>query len=305
VDFYLRVTSNGEPVKYIADPTTRYISVTNTCLSGGDNAIWLSRLPGGNNVVLKGHTPYNTDVPVSVTVHDPSLFAATVFQETLATTGVTIKSANPVRDRKLRTQLLKTPIDQDPSWRLLAIYETPLATVMARANKDSMNIYAEALCKRVGAASGEPGSWKNGTGAIAEHLLAIGVPASEFKMDDGCGLSKENVISANALCKVLSHNWHNPATKDAYFASMSIAGKDGTLEHRFAGTDLRGRVFGKSGFVNNVRTLSGYLQAKDGNWYVFSVLINQLSDTVTGKNLQELIVKAVDTHSHELATIGQ
>jgi D-alanyl-D-alanine carboxypeptidase/D-alanyl-D-alanine-endopeptidase (penicillin-binding protein 4) len=177
---------------------------------------------------------------------------------------------------------------------------------MARANKDSINVYAEALCKRVGAAaSGEPGSWKNGTTAIAEYLTRIGVPATEYKLDDGCGLSKENTVSANALCRILAHNWHNPATKDAYFASMSIAGKDGTLEHRFAGTDLRGRVFGKSGFVNNVRTLSGYLQAKDGNWYVFSILINQLADTVTGKNLQELIVKAVDTHSRELATIGQ
>jgi D-alanyl-D-alanine carboxypeptidase/D-alanyl-D-alanine-endopeptidase (penicillin-binding protein 4) len=101
------------------------------------------------------------------------------------------------------------------------------------------------------------------------------------------------------------HNFHNPETKETYFNSLSIAGKDGTLEHRFQGTDLRGRVFGKSGFVNGVRTLTGYVKAKDDQWYVFSILMNQLADTVTGKNLQEQIVQAVDAHCRELATVGQ
>jgi D-alanyl-D-alanine carboxypeptidase/D-alanyl-D-alanine-endopeptidase (penicillin-binding protein 4) len=306
VDFYLRVTAPGENVNYVTNPATKYIDVANTCVTGGDNAIWLTRNAGGNSIILKGHTPYSTEVPISVTVHDPSLFTATVLQETLAAGGVKITAANPVRDRTLRSMLLKAPIDKDPAWSVLAIHETPLATVLARANKDSINLYAEALCKRIGAAaSNQPGSWKNGTAANTEYLKKIGVAPTEFHFDDGCGLSKENTISANALCQVLIHNFHNPETKDAYFNSLSIAGKDGTLEHRFQGTDLRGRVFGKSGFVNNVRTLTGYLKAKDDQWYVFSVLINQIGDTATGKNLQEQIVHAVDTHSRALATVGQ
>ena len=51
----------------------------------------------------------------------------------------------------MRAQLLKTPLDQDPSWQVLAIHETPLSVALARANKDSMNLYAESLCKRLGA----------------------------------------------------------------------------------------------------------------------------------------------------------
>jgi D-alanyl-D-alanine carboxypeptidase/D-alanyl-D-alanine-endopeptidase (penicillin-binding protein 4) len=306
LDFYLHVTAPGEVVKFQTVPPTNYATVTNTCVTGGDNAVWLTRNPGGNSLILNGHTPYSTDVPISVTVHDPSLFTATVLQETLAANGVKITAATPVRNRTLRAALLKNPIDKDPSWTVLAIYETPLATALARANKDSINLYAEAMCKRIGAAAtNEPGSWKNGTAANTEYLKKIGVPATEFHFDDGCGLSKENTISANALCQVLIHNFHNPETKEPYFSSLSIAGKDGTLEHRFQGTDLRNRVFGKSGFVNNVRTLTGYLKAKDDNWYVFSILMNQMADTATGKNLQEAIVQAVDSHSRTLATIGQ
>jgi len=303
IDFYIRQTSPGEIVKYIADPATAYAPVVNTCISGGDNAIWLSRVPNTNNLVLKGHTPYNTDVPVSVTIHDPAMYTATVLQETFAAGGIKFSTAKPVRNRSIRAALLKTPLDQDPSWQVLAIHETPLATVLARANKDSVNLYAESLCKRIGAAAtNEPGSWKNGIAVNAAFLTKIGIPSSEFKFDDGCGLSKENTISANALCQILAHNWHTREVKDAFFTSLSISGKDGTLETRFQGTDLRGRVFGKSGFVNSVRTLSGYLHAKDDQWYAFSILLNNLADTVTGKNLQEQIVRAVDTHSRELAT---
>jgi D-alanyl-D-alanine carboxypeptidase/D-alanyl-D-alanine-endopeptidase (penicillin-binding protein 4) len=302
IDFYIRQTGPGEIVNYVADPTSAYAPIANTCVSGGDNAIWLSRVPNTNNIVLKGHTPYNTDVPVSVTIHDPTMFAATVLQEQFAAGGIKFTAAKPARNRSLRAMLLKTPLDKDPSWQVLAIHETPLSTVLARANKDSVNVYAESLCKRIGAAAtNEPGSWKNGTAANAAFLNKIGVAATEFKFDDGCGLSKENTISANALCQILAHNWHTKEAKEAFFVSLSIAGKDGTLETRFQGTDLRGRVFGKSGFVNSVRTLSGYLKARDDQWYAFSILLNNLADTVTGKNLQEAIVRAVDVHSRQMA----
>jgi D-alanyl-D-alanine carboxypeptidase len=53
-----------------------------------------------------------------------------------------------------------------------------------------------------------------------------------------------------------------------------------------------------------VRTLTGYLKAKDENWYVFSILINQIADTATGKNLQEQIVHAIDVHSREMTAAG-
>jgi D-alanyl-D-alanine carboxypeptidase len=58
---------------------------------------------------------------------------------------------------------------------------------------------------------------------------------------------------------------------------------------------------GKSGYVNGVRSLSGYLKAKDGRHYAFSILMNRLGDDPTSKTLQEKIVKAVDAHASGLA----
>ena len=92
--------------------------------------------------------------------------------------------------------------------------------------------------------------------------------------------------------------------------SMGVAGVDGRyLQTRFAGTDLKGRVLLKSGFVNNVSGISGYLHAKDGQWYVFSILMNGIPDgTNSGaKVLQERIIKALDnsTTGESLSASGR
>ena len=126
----------------------------------------------------------------------------------------------------------------------------------------------------------------------------IGIPAAEFALDDGCGLSKENRISPHALASVLAYNFTSK-NRDAFVESLSIAGVDGTLEHRFDAADvrdLRRRVVGKSGYVEGVSTLSGLLHAGNGNWYAFSIMMNGIPKGSNGyiKPLQERIVRAID-----------
>ena len=95
---------------------------------------------------------------------------------------------------------------------------------------------------------------------------------------------------------------HYSKNNDIFFASLSIAGVDGTLEDRFRERDLRDlrhRVIGKTGFIEGVSTICGYLQAKDGNWYVFSIMMNGIPHQSNSevKVLQEKIVRAIDNHS--------
>jgi D-alanyl-D-alanine carboxypeptidase/D-alanyl-D-alanine-endopeptidase (penicillin-binding protein 4) len=172
--------------------------------------------------------------------------------------------------------------------------------VLDRANKDSMNLYAEALCKRLGhATSGESGSWGNGAAAISEFLKRIGVPDSQFKIDDGCGLSIENGVSAEALVKALAHS-HHGANRDIFVSSLAVPGEEGTFKTRFRGDDdLKTRVVGKSGYINNVSALSGYLKLRNGEWYAFAILMNDVPDGTNGqaKMVQEKIVAAVDENA--------
>jgi D-alanyl-D-alanine carboxypeptidase/D-alanyl-D-alanine-endopeptidase (penicillin-binding protein 4) len=293
VDFYLRTGEHGQLVDFRTDPVTKYITIGNTCVTGQKNAVWLSRQPGTNDVVLRGEINVSNEQPVAVTVHDPPMYAATVFAETLAANGIHV-TGKIQRDRT---------IDSSGEWAVLAVNTTPLTTVLHRANKDSINLYAESLCKRIGAAaSGESGSWENGLAAIGQFLESLGVSPDEFTLDDGCGLSKKNAISPNAIAKVLEHEFHGK-DREAFMSSLAVGGVDGTFESRFRDSELRGRVLGKSGFVNGVSSLSGYLHAADGQWYAFSILMNGLPEGTNGvaKQLQERIVKAIDANGGGVA----
>jgi D-alanyl-D-alanine carboxypeptidase/D-alanyl-D-alanine-endopeptidase (penicillin-binding protein 4) len=299
VDFYLQTTGMNQVVNYRLDPPTSYVSVRNSCQTGSDNAVWLSRQLGGNNIVLRGETNANSGEPVSVTIHDPSLYGATVLAETLASNGIAVKGTVG-RNRTIRALVNGTAPATQPSdrWVPLAVHATPLASVLARTNKDSMNLYAESLCKRVGAAAtGQSGSWENGTATVGAFLKSLGVDQAEFSLDDGCGLSKKNQISPHAIVKVLERKFYE-SDRDTYLKSLSVGGVDGTLKDRFSIGELRGRVFGKSGYVIGVRSLSGYLQARNGEWYAFSILMNALPESDWGvKPAQDKIIQALDVAS--------
>jgi len=308
LDVYVRPAGFGRLVDFSTDPSTAYVTIKNSCVAGSDNSVWLSRQPGTNDLVLRGIARSANDVPVWVTVHDPPMYAGTVLAESLKAAGITL-TGQVKRDRTMRDAYLKAVAAEgkasaanDRSWILLAVHETPLTSVIDRANKDSMNLYAECLCKRLGFAKYGQGSWRTGTAAVGDFLNSLQIHASQYTLDDGCGLSKNNAVSAHVMVAVLTHDYFS-ANSAAWMASLAVAGEDGTLAERFHGSDLRGRVIAKTGFVNGVSCLSGYLHAKDDNWYCFSILFNGIPEGSNSgaKILQERIVHAIDQRAQALA----
>jgi len=291
IDFLVRTTSPGQPVGYTMNPDTRYASVRNLAVTGEDKGVGVSRPPNRNDLTLRGEIGQSLGKPISVPIQDPPMFAATVLSETLAKNGIAV-TGTPTRDRSVRDRFSAEP----QGWSVVAALDTKLSTVLERANKDSMNLYAEALCKRLGReASGQPGSWANGTAAVADFLKRIGVEEHQFKLDDGSGLSRENAISADAILKILAHNFQS-ANREAFVSSLAVAGADGTFEKRFK-NNLKGRVFGKSGYIAGVSCLSGYVKTEDGKWFAFSILMNDITDNGSAKTLQERIVAAIDENA--------
>ncbi|HXE55999.1 MAG TPA: D-alanyl-D-alanine carboxypeptidase/D-alanyl-D-alanine-endopeptidase [Tepidisphaeraceae bacterium] len=293
LDFTITSTPPGGHVGFVTNPKTRYVNVENSCV-GGRNEVQLGRKPGTNDVVLAGQASEAVPGPFQETIHDPPMYTGTVMAETLEAAGIKI-TGDVKRDRSAH-QAQKIG---GASWKVIGIHETPLAVVLARANKDSINLYAECLCKRLGhETTGSSGSWANGTAAVAAFLKKAGVPESEFHLDDGSGLSKQNGISPHALIRVLTYDFVGK-NHDAFLNSLSVAGSDGTLASRFRGTNLRGRVIAKSGFVEGVSTLSGYLRTRDQQWYAFSIMMNGIpyKSSTLAKALQEKIVHSIDIHS--------
>jgi len=148
LDVFVRPTRPGEPVVCLTNPPTHFTSIENQCVTG-DGKPSLSRVIESNQMVLHGRADTANDVPISITIHDGPLFSATVFAETLSAAGLTCAQL-PQRDRTIRDQMHKALAIGDKSWQVLAVHETPLTQVIDRANKDSINLYGECLCKRLG-----------------------------------------------------------------------------------------------------------------------------------------------------------
>jgi D-alanyl-D-alanine carboxypeptidase len=107
LDVYVKPESRGQIVRYTTDPATHYFTIKNSCVGGASNAIWLSRQADSNDLTLRGEAADANDVPVSVTVHDPPLYAATVLAERLTAAGINVGSVE--RDRTARARYRDGP----------------------------------------------------------------------------------------------------------------------------------------------------------------------------------------------------
>lgn len=288
LDVYTVRRSDGTAVGR-TEPPTDYVRLQGTLTVGSTHAPFLSRELGTNNVVLRGPINATNRKAYRVTIDDPALYAATVLAETLKRNGVEV-AGSVTRDRTLRAATTQPAA----SWRVVAVNETPLIDVLDRTNKESINLYAESIGKRAAAQrTGESGSWKSMAETHGALMASLGVPADQYRFDDGSGLSKQNAVAPAAFCATLRHLFHGPH-RAAYVHSMAVGGVDGTLDNRFADNSIRGRVFAKSGTVNNVSALSGYLQGRDGTWYAFSILMNKTVGNRAAQGVQDRIVRAVD-----------
>ena len=163
-----------------------------------------------------------------------------------------------------------------------------LAPVLARTGKNSQNLFAECLTKRLGyeraRRQGRPdpqGTWANGSAALAEFLSTCRPRSTGARLVDGSGLSRDNRASAADFVAVLE-TMHRHRQRKLFVDSLAIAGQDGSLRKRMR--DLPGAVYAKTGYLRGVRTLSGYAVTPQGRWRAFSVLFNGIKGSTAPFN---------------------
>jgi len=150
----------------------------------------------------------------------------------------------------------------------------PLREIATVLMKVSQNLYAETLLKAAGAARNGLGTAEGGRIAVRDSLTAWGIPSDSYVMYDGSGLSRYNYVTAATLASILEHEYKDPVHRDAFLATLPVAGKDGTMATRLRQTRAEGNALAKTGSIANVRALSGFVKTRDGEMLVFSILAN-------------------------------
>ncbi len=182
-----------------------------------------------------------------------------------------------------------------PEGAALLLEHAPVSLVAATSplNTDSNNEFADLLIRHLGWLVEGESSAEAGTRAVLDWLASTGVPTEGVELHDGSGLSHDNRVSARTTVGLLGFMDGSPLGA-AWSRTLAIAGVRGTLGNRMVGEDTAGRVFGKTGTLNDTITLSGFLENRhDGQRYRFSVLWNQVDDAATARALADQIVEVV------------
>ncbi len=162
-----------------------------------------------------------------------------------------------------------------PGGETLCVLSTPLAEYLEEINTDSTNAVADQVLLALGNEIVGAGSFPAGARATKEALVALGVSADGFEQFDGSGLSRGNRVSARQIAALLeSVASSDAASARTYLDSLAVSGAQGTLSSRMKNGPAAGRVRAKTGFINGVSALSGFVQREDGRTFVFSVLVN-------------------------------
>ena len=227
--------------------------------------------PASALVVNDGFVEYS---PRHVAAPEPDVHAAGVLTALLQARGVTV-NGSPGEGQAPTGSSVVAKIDSPP-----------VRDVVAEMLRESDNLTAELLVKELGRRFAGAGTTAAGLGVVREALARSGLPVAQLTTVDGSGLDRADRASCGLLMAAMDLSGPTGPVASAF----PLAGRDGTLAKRFEGNPAAGRLRAKTGSLDGVVGLSGYVDAPAGGVPLgFSLLVNDLPRDVLGRALQEQV----------------
>ena len=289
-------------------PFPEYYKIDNRVMTtpegAGPRTVSINREPGSNQLTFWGNIPQDDPgFGEALAIEDPADFAARLFRELLEERGVTVYG----RARTHHTELASTQTfsvtsmasgggdttrPPNPAPLVLASYQSqPVAQDLRVINKVSQNLHAELMLRLLGKEKGTSGSIQGGLEVLRGFLIRAGIKPEEFVFLDGAGLSRENLVTPDAVVALLLY-CHQQPWGQLYEDTLPIAGVDGSLSERFRNTPVTGMVRAKTGSLSHVYSLAGYATTQRGDHIAFSITTN--NDTMPVKKALDTIDKIVE-----------
>jgi len=250
----------------------RQINRTRTVAKGAPEYVEIKRRLQGSTLEIEITGQLQVGAPPdrsAVAVVNPGWFLLHRFRTILATHQIKVGQMSLLTNEQERNAALKNKSEQ----RLTQIQSPPLSTLVVTTNQESNNLYAEALLKTLGATAPSQATQstthQQGLTTLQKILTQLGVDRTTYDLADGSGLSRHNLISPTALVQTLQTILRSPH-KSVFQASLS---------QRSVGKNPASTVFSKSGGMQGVSTLSGYLQQTQSPSIVFSLMFNQYNQS--------------------------
>ena len=271
VRFFFSSGSGGRDVDIVVDPPLSNLKIDNRLrliqspCRGFQRGVSVALAPNGkgDTAIFSGTFPSRCrEYSMSRTVLHHDSFVLGLFQSLWSEldgehdggvkTGVAPEQAEPIYKHESRS----------------------VAEVIRSVNKFSSNVMTRQLLLTLGAeALGAPGTREKGIEAVRAWLANNKVAMPNLVLDNGSGLSRTTRVSAGGLTELLKHAYAGPFRPE-FIASLPLAGMDGTLRRRYTREPLRGRLHLKTGRLDDVYAMAGYVLSGSGRWYSVVALQN-------------------------------
>lgn len=279
----IQATTSRQPATITLIPENKFFQIVNqTYCVAGRTQLKISRsvVNNRNQIVVSGAMSLNGAPEMETLNLDfPALYTGSVFESALQHEGIKINGH------------LRKGITPKGQARVLAVNQSrPLNEIINELNKNSINMIAEHLLKFLGANFlGEPGTADKGAQVIITRFLQkeVGANTTQIKIADGSGLSPLNRLTPDLLAKVLRYMYNRYDLTVDYMSSMAVAGVDGTLKNRLH--PYKRRIRAKTGFIDGVSALSGYIYTQHSDLLVFSILMNEYSNFSAARTAQDSV----------------
>ena len=210
-----------------------------------------------------------------VAIARPPQLVGELFRQALEDAGIAVRGGVEVHYVTRLEAAIATPPPLQLSPRVvLAEHDSqPLREIVKATNKESRNLFAEMLLRTLGREVKHRGGLEDGLEVLSEFAQQVGAARGETVFADGSGLSRDDLVAPEAFVKLLIHMASGQAF-NIFLDTLPVAGVDGTLAGRFKGTRLEGRIHAKTGTLEQVNALSGYMDLPSGKRLVFSIIGN-------------------------------
>jgi D-alanyl-D-alanine carboxypeptidase/D-alanyl-D-alanine-endopeptidase (penicillin-binding protein 4) len=262
----------GQLSPWVLEPATSEFVVNSEVTTVGAKEkgdLRLTREPGSGIVTVTGTLPARSAAhKLVLAIEEPAQHAAELLARLLTQRGVKIAG-------KVRAQHQPDPAESTRTV-LAEHWSVRLGDAVKLVNKISQNLHSEVLLRT---AARQNGPWTDPEDLptfAKEFYAKAGIAPDDVVQTDGSGLSRHDMVTPRAFVALLAYAQKQPWFAD-YYASLPVAGVDGTLNERMKLEGIAGRIHAKTGSVSHVRTLSGYADTAGGRRLIFSFLSNNQS----------------------------
>ncbi len=232
--------------------------------------------------LIRGSVPVgHATIDLGAAMPDPANYTAHVLKQMLMARGIRVTGEAreqhgpppPPSDASAEPQSTATVSTATPPVVLAEHDSPPLIEIVRVLNKVSQNLHAEILLRTVAKEKAGIGSLSAGLQVEQKFLTSIGIPVGDVLVDDGSGLSRENLVTPRAVVALLEYVEQQP-WGSAFLSTLPVAGLDGTLQHRMIDTPAQGRIQAKTGSVARTQAMSGFATTVSGEHLIFSMFDN-------------------------------